>query len=170
MSVPAETTTPPLPWQHVADVSIGGLYAIGFVPGTEDVLVISQQGRGVYRATSAERVARDRDNTWGWYDRQMKQAVAIGPYAGQSIAVVGVDGGQMATTTVDGWLLSKSAAGRLCLSSPAGTRADFSPRWRGELLRAFGFSESGRCLAVAVGAHTLELYARLGNDEPGPDS
>jgi hypothetical protein len=36
----------------------------------------------------------------------------------------------------------------------------FSPRWRGEEVRAYGFSEDGESLAVAVGSHTVEVYSR----------
>ena len=47
-------------WEIRAEVAVGGLTAVGFVPGSSLVLVVSHQGRGVVDFISGERVARDR--------------------------------------------------------------------------------------------------------------
>ena len=98
--MPTRSAEPPAPWGVVAEIAVGGLHSIGFVPKTDVLLVISQSGRGLFDGTTGARLARDRDASWEWY-------------------------------------------------------AD-----SGEEARAFGFSDSGQVLAVAVASHTVELYAR----------
>lgn len=158
MNLPCPPPIPP-PWRLVAEVPIGGLYAIGFAAGSEDVLVVSQDGRGLIRATTGNRVARDYDHSWSWYAKAPPTAQGIGPCASECVAVSGVDGGRLLTETPDGWflVLGKDV---LAIVSPDGQRTEFSPRWQGEPVRAFSFSPSGRSLAVAVSSHTLELYTR----------
>jgi len=51
---------PPEPWRHVASHGIGGLTDIGYGEGSDLLLVVSHNGRGVFDCLSGERVARDR--------------------------------------------------------------------------------------------------------------
>jgi hypothetical protein len=46
-----------------ADMAIGGLTEVGFVPGSSLLLVMSHQGRGLLSWGSGDRVARDRQET-----------------------------------------------------------------------------------------------------------
>ena len=41
----------PSPWSVIGGSSVGGLTDIGFVPNTDDLLVVSSQGRGAIRHT-----------------------------------------------------------------------------------------------------------------------
>ena len=59
MAAQHKPVEPPWPWRLVVEVAVGGLHSIGFVPGTECVLVVSSAGRGLHRADTGERVARD---------------------------------------------------------------------------------------------------------------
>jgi hypothetical protein len=153
-------TDPPSPWRPVAQIPVGGLHSIGFVNDTENLLVVSQDGRGLLHGSTGDRVSRDRDTSWTWYDADGPRALGIGPYEGTWVPVAGLDGGHLPTSTSDGWRLVVSSPNELSLAPPEGTQVQFSPRWSGEELRAFGFSDSGKHVAVAVGSHTVELYKR----------
>jgi len=153
-------TQPPEPWRFITAVAVGGLHSIGFVPRSENLLVVSSSGRALLRAHTGERLARDRDDSWAWYDESGPRALGIGEHAGVWVPVAGLDGGQLSIVTADGWRLVVPATDRVALSAPTGSSSPFAPRWVGEELRAFGFSESGLTVAVAVGSHTLELYGR----------
>lgn len=149
----------PPPWRLAAEIAVGGLHSIGFVPGTSIVLIVSQQGRGLHDATTGNRLARDRDDSWIWYDPSGPAAFGIGDYADARIQVAGLDGGQLRTRTDDDWRLASNGAE--VLLGKLGNMVPFSPRWPGEEIRAYGFADSGESLAVAVGSHTVEVYTRV---------
>jgi hypothetical protein len=152
--------TLPAPWRLVADVAVGGLHSIGFVPQTEELLVVSQQGRGLVSAVTGARVARDPDASWSWFDERRGTALGLGAHERIWVVVSGLADGTLPQTTGDGWSLSVGAGDRLCLAPPGGVAVDFAPHWEGEPLRGFGFSDSGMSIAVGVGGHTVELYGR----------
>jgi hypothetical protein len=92
-------------WRKVADLAIGGLTEVGFaVPRL--MLVVSHQGRAVLDWVTGARVARDRQETGGWFDASRPAAAGIGPLAGQWVAVAGLAGGSLPVTTADGWQAS----------------------------------------------------------------
>jgi hypothetical protein len=150
----------PEPWRLVAEVGVGGLHSIGFVAQSEDLLIVSQQGRGLVSAATGVTLARDPDASWSWFDDRRSAALGLGPHDRTWVTVSGLAEGRLPQTTVDGWSLSVGADDRLCLVAPGASPIAFSPRWEGEPLRGFGFSDSGRSIAVGVGGHTVELYGR----------
>jgi hypothetical protein len=155
----ANTVDPPDPWRLVAEVAVGGLHSLGFIPQTDELLVVSQQGRGLIDGLTGERLARDPDDSWDWYCEDAACARGLGRHADVWVSLAGLAGQSTAITTQDGWALSLGADGRLVLDH-GGASVAFSPRWSGEPVRGFAFSGSGKCLAVGVGGHTVELYAR----------
>ena len=54
-------STPPIPWKLVASVAIGGLRSVGFDRNSDNLLVVSSQGRGVLDCITGEKIARDYD-------------------------------------------------------------------------------------------------------------
>ena len=48
-------STPPIPWKLVASVAIGGLRSVGFDRNSDNLLVVSSQGRGVLEKIQEKR-------------------------------------------------------------------------------------------------------------------
>jgi hypothetical protein len=133
------------PWRKVADVAIGGLTEVGFVPGSPLLLVVSHQGRGVLSLPSGNRVARDRQETGSWFDVSRPAVLGIGPLDGRWIEVAGLAGGHLPVTTLDGWHARLADRG-VALSGPAGESVDLDEP---EEIHAFGFSPDGATFIVA---------------------
>jgi hypothetical protein len=133
------------PWKKVADVAIGGLTEVGFVPGSALLLVVSHQGRGLVSLATGDRVARDRQETGSWFDASRPAALGIGPLDGQWMEVAGLAGGRLPVTTADGWQ-ARSARRGVALAGPAGESAEVSEP---EEIRAFGFSPDGAIFIIA---------------------
>lgn len=152
--------TLPEPWHLVAELAVGGLHSIGFIPQAEELLIVSQQGRGLVSAATGARLARDPDASWKWFDDRRGAALGVGAHERTWVTASGLAVGTLPQTTSDGWSLSVGADGRLCLTPPGGTAVAFAPRWEREPVRGFGFSDSGRSLAVGVGGHPVEPYGR----------
>lgn len=144
-------------WRKIAVLAVGGLTEVGFAPGSDHLLVVSHQGRGLLDCRTGERVARDDDEGFGWFDSARRVARAIGPLAGLEIEVAGLSGGVLPTATPDGWR-AEAVAGGVVLTGPGGDRLEVDDP---EDLRAFGFSPDGRFLVVAS-SPTLHLYGRAG--------
>ncbi|MEU6675333.1 hypothetical protein [Streptomyces sp. NPDC046925] len=168
----------PAPWVRVAYTPVGGLLGIGFASHPEDgrdlVLVVSHDGHGLFDAVTGEKIARDRDPD---PDDGVPDAVSdlscpgLGPISGTRVAIAGLFGGGLHTTTADGWTLEAvtpawpndrvllSTDGGLPHSGPHGEQwwhifhADYSE------LRASGFSPSGTTIAVATSSD-ISLWTR----------
>ncbi|MEV7562388.1 hypothetical protein [Streptomyces sp. NPDC089795] len=177
--VPAPATwrpvfdTDPYPW-----VPVGGLLGIGFAshPDTGDdlVMVVSNDGHGLFDARTGEKIARDRDPG---PEHSTPDAVpdlscpGLGPVAGHRVRIAGLFGGGLHTTTEDGWTLEVVSPAwpndRVLLSTDGGLphTGPHGERWwhifhsRHSTLRAVGFSPSGRTLAVATSSD-LSLWHR----------
>lgn len=48
----------PAPRSVIGGSAVGGLTDIGFVPGTDDLLVVSSQGRGLFDTLTSENISR----------------------------------------------------------------------------------------------------------------
>jgi hypothetical protein len=157
---------PPEPWHAVAVHAVGGLTDIGYAPDSDLLLVVSHDGHGVFDGLTGERRARDPeplDNTW--HDPVHLVATGIGPLADQRIRLAGLWCGGLTRITVDGWRLDvvspSWADDAVFLVPPRGDlyRGDATKLLDWDQVRAAGFSETGRTLAIAQ-AHTLYLFAR----------
>jgi hypothetical protein len=160
----------PKPWlrKHVAKV--GGLFAVGYAPGSDVVLVVSHDGRGVFNALSGERLARESGQPHSsWFSEIPYRARGIGPLSDRSLQLSGLHGGGLPTVTGDGWsvevvpvdwpdhIVFLQPPNRCVLvedRSAGCTRIDVT-----EQLRAVGFSETGRSLVVATSSD-ITFYVR----------
>ncbi len=133
------------PWKKVADVAVGGLTEVGFVPQSSLLMVASHQGRGLFDLVTGDRVARDEQETGGWFDASRPAVLGIGPLDGQWIKVAGLAGGRLPVTTADGWRARLADRG-VALSGPAGELVKVNEP---EEIRAFGFSPDGATFIVA---------------------
>ncbi|WP_405940949.1 hypothetical protein [Streptomyces sp. NBC_00207] len=170
----------PVPWRPVFDplVPVGGLLGIGFAthPDTGDdlVMVVSNDGHGLFDSVTGEKIARDRDPD---PDDSTPDAVpdlscpGLGPVAGSRVRIAGLYGGGLHTTTDDGWTLEVVSPAwprdRVLLSVDGGVphSGPHGEQWWHVFhsyyseLRAVGFSPSGRTLAVATSSD-LTLWTR----------
>lgn len=144
-------------WSHTR-VAVGGLRAVGFGPETELLLVRSTSGLGVFDARGT-RLARDP----GAADLDTEHGQrGIGPLAGATVTMS--DDPRPRSKTADGWALYRvgphaivtSAQHTGGLTRPTGA---FRVPTLDEI-RGFAWSDSGRCLAIADGGHSVDVYVR----------
>ena len=161
----------PRPWRCVTNAAVGGLTEVGFAEGTEWLLVVSWQGRGVFDGRTGLRVARDDnppDNSW--YDGLRLVARGIGPIEDQWVRIAGLHGGGFPRITVDGWKLTQIAPDwpeeSIVLEPPGGSVlierfAKGCVRLAEDSFRAFGFSDSGASFLLAM-SHSVLIWHRDG--------
>ncbi|MGP4113654.1 hypothetical protein ACTWP5_22435 [Streptomyces sp. 4N509B] len=175
----APVTPAPAPWRPVfrphPAIPIGGLFGVGFAPDparTDDelLMVVSQEGLGVFHVATGVLLARDRDPDPGSTEPSGPQLTVkgIGPLAGLPIPVAGLYGGGLHSMTSDGWTIDVVSPDwphhRVLLSTdgglyhgPTGTHwwhihhATLAP------LRTAGFSPSGNALVVATSTSLMLL-------------
>ena len=154
---------PPTPWRRLPVHAIGGLFGVGYAAGSDLLIVLSSQGRGVFDCLSGKKLARDYNEAHDFFDSIRLTAIGFGPMAGQSIRIGGLFGGGLPLTTADGWCLDTQARGwpthSVFLTAP-GSR---DPVCIGEdgvcELRACGFSETGRSFVIATSCD-LTMFTR----------
>jgi hypothetical protein len=157
------------PWLQVAVHPIGGLLQVGYGEGSDLLLVVSSDGRGVFDCQTGQKIAHDRSDASTFFDPVQLMVDGIGPLAGQSIRTAGLHGGSLLSTTSDGWTLEtqigRRSIRRVILSGPS----DFQPTCVGDdavcELRAFGFSETGKSFVIATTAD-LTICTRLAESAP----
>ncbi|MCJ8282366.1 MAG: hypothetical protein MJK14_21675 [Rivularia sp. ALOHA_DT_140] len=97
-----EIQKPPPPWKLKTVISVGGLCSVGFDRNTENLLILSHQGRGVVDCSTGKKTARDYQD---YYENQYLEAEGIGCLNGKFIKMTGLDGGGLPISTEDGWNL-----------------------------------------------------------------
>jgi hypothetical protein len=102
---------PPAPWRPRGAHAVGGLTDVGFGRGTDLLLVVSHDGRGVFDCLTGARVARDpsmpEPDEDDWQDTHELEAEGIGPLAGQTVRTSGLAGGGLPEGTPDGWVAER---------------------------------------------------------------
>lgn len=93
----------PPPWRIVGGSSIGGLTEVGFADGSDDLLVVSSQGRGIFDCVTGERIARDPIEMFPNPDDSELTAPGIGKHVSTIFRLAGLHGGGLAAYTRDGW-------------------------------------------------------------------
>lgn len=95
----------PAPWSVIGGSAVGGLTEIGFVPGTDDLLVVSSQGRGLFDTLTGEKLARDSDEFFDNPDPTGLTAPGIGRASNSTVPLAGLHGGGLPRITHDGWII-----------------------------------------------------------------
>lgn len=172
--IPLVQPLPP-PWRVTANWPIGGLFAVGYAPGTDLLLVLSWQGRGLFDCLNGQMLARDPSDVLPHIDQTRLIAEGIGPLAGESIRVAGLFGGGLAKTTSDGWFLEVRAMAwpthSVFMRSPDARSSDLCIGDDGACeMRACGFSETGRSFVIATTCE-LSVFTRPagGGDDSAAD-
>lgn len=150
----------PVAWRLSATQAVGGLTDVGFISGTDFLLVLSRQGRGIYDCLTGERVARDRDVDYP-FDTSSLTAPAFADFATHTVHTAGLHGGGLALTTDDGWSIEHFVFDwpeTIVTLSPPGQSSEYATLGRPTTIyrlqsdsttRAFGFSPTGRSLVLA---------------------
>jgi hypothetical protein len=164
---PAAST---LPWRRLGAIAVGGLQHVGFASGRDLLLVLSSSGRGVIDCATGQRLARD-DGEY-YPDIGSLEAEGIGPLAGETVHVTGIDGGGLTRGTKDGWgielhplswpeeELFLCPPGQTMLWQPAGDQPGLLKLQPfPTTLVAYGFSPTGRSLVIATSSD-VEIFHR----------
>lgn len=157
----------PQPWKAHA-LAVGGVGAVGFAQGEDQLVVVSHNGLGIFDLGTFERIARDVGPFH--FDAEECRVGGIGPSAAVHASVFGLQGAyrtdrQLPTTSPDGWNVTCSEPGPgadaadviVSLRAP-GTGAG-APIGCFEPLYAVGFSPYGTALAIAE-SHTITVLTR----------
>lgn len=161
---------PPAPWRKASVHTVGGLTGVGFAEGSDLLLVVSHQGRGLFDCPCGTRIARDEEPPHrGWYDPIRLIATGIGPLCDQPIRIAGLHGGGLPTCTDDGWRTTKIAPDwprESIVLDPRNSTVLVEGLSHGSIriaedidIRAHGFSETGLSLIVAT-ADRVEVWNR----------
>lgn len=150
----------PDPWKLVATFAVGGLRSVGFDRESENLLVVSSQGRGVIDCLTGEKVARDYEE---FHENETKlEAQGIGILSDRTIRMSGLFGGGLPSITEDGWQLEcvtlKWPEQMLILLPPSshlygsvtGHPDTMTKIFEDSCIRAYGFSYSGKSLIIAT--------------------
>ena len=150
------------PWRLVTETSVGGAIAAGFDRATDELLVVTSNGQGIFSTTTGHRVYRNRNESG--YDHERLEAKRLDITTHRPILMAGDDGGGLRRTTSDGWtieilqmkwptsysILQPPGASIYFLASQwehRGKDASFQVLMKSEGLPvAFGFSWSGKSL------------------------
>lgn len=158
------------PWTQTTVMAVGGLSAIGFDRSCEDMLVTSSSGQSVVDGATGEVLYRNRDADG--LDVSALKGTRLDHPADERFDMAGLMGGGLRRVSDDGWSVDTMRGA--CLLHPPGASVQFlDPKWDSynkdatfylldhshEALRAFGFSWSGRTLAVAT-PNMLMLWGR----------
>jgi hypothetical protein len=165
----SKVSKPQEPWKLVAGAAIGGLRSVGFDRNSDQLLVVSSQGRGVFDCISGERLARNPDEYFG--KEVHLEAEGIGPLEGKTITVAGLLGGGLPRVTEDGWCIELVTIdwpdvdillvepGSSLYGSLYGKPDAFQKIGSDSELRACGFSHTGKSFVIATSSDLI-IYAR----------
>jgi hypothetical protein len=150
----------PYPWKLVATFAVGGLRSVGFDRESENLLIVSSQGRGVIDCLTGEKVARDYEE---FYENETSlEAQGIGILSDRTIRMSGLFGGGLPSITEDGWRIEcvtlKWPEQMLILLPPSshlygsvtGHPDTMTKIFEDSCIRAYGFSYTGKSLIIAT--------------------
>jgi hypothetical protein len=159
----------PDPWRLVTIVAVGGLRSVGSDRESENLLVVSSQGRGVIDCLTGEKVARDYKEFYE--DETSLEAQGIGILSDRTIRMSGLFGGGLLRITQDGWQVEcvtlRWPEQMLILLSPdshlygsiTGGSDTITKLFEDSCIRAYGFSYTGKSLIIAT-TSDVTVFAR----------
>lgn len=157
-----------MPWKSVGAFAVGGLTDVGFGPGSDNLLVISSQGRGLFDCISGKKIARDYDDFD--FSTSSLEAEGIGSVEGTMIRTSGLHGGGLAKLTSDGWCAEELfidwpeatlllvEPGSWALGKAFDKPANYTKVGVESEIRAWGFSPTGNSLALATSSDLMIFF------------
>ncbi|MBD1857982.1 hypothetical protein H6F69_20485 [Leptolyngbya sp. FACHB-1624] len=155
----------PDPWKRLAAFSIGGLRSVGYDRESDNLLVVSSQGRGVIDCLKGQKIARDDEE---YYENETYlEAQGIGILSDRIIRMAGLFGGGLPTITEDGWQLecvTLSFPEQMVILLPPNSYLYSKPNRMTKIyedadIRAYGFSYSGKSFVIATPSD-VTIFAR----------
>ena len=164
-----DVTEPPKAWRLLTVISVGGLRSIGFSKKSENLLIVSSQGRGVIDCKTGNKVSRDYED---YYENDCQlEAEGIGPIENETINLAGLFGGGLPTTTEDGWSIENVSLswpeesillvepGSDLYGSTHNYPDHFTKIYEDACIRAYGFSYTGNNIVIAT-TSDVTIYKR----------
>ncbi|PSK92698.1 hypothetical protein [Taibaiella chishuiensis] len=154
-------------WQRKEEHAVGGLLELGFQPGTDMLMVLSAQGRGIFDCISGQRVARDRNTDYPGADTN-GAVPGFGPLAGERVTCGGFEyPNPLKQATADGWEVrifslpeaKNDKAARLCIYNIHTKVQHKIASFPYGIDRAYGFSDTGRSF-IAGSSPDLLIWSR----------
>jgi hypothetical protein len=161
-------------WTHKNTFGIGGLENIGYAPKQDYLMVLSSQGQGIFDCIAGEKIAQlNNDSDW-WqnFNQETNSIKGFDILDKTEISTCGLFGqNNLLKSTSDGWTLTVSnpepddkpfemyLVQKIHLVSPDKKEKIFITKDGPCELRAFGFSETGKSLIVALSCD-LTIYSR----------
>jgi hypothetical protein len=163
-------SNPPIPWKLLASVAIGGLRSVGFDRNSDNLLVVSSQGRGVLDCITGEKIARDYDE---YYENEVYlEAEGIGALSNKIIRMSGLCGGGLPISTKDSWTLESVTLNwpeqMIILLPPNSFLYGSLSRHKDDMTKvaedscviAYGFSYTGQTFIVATTSE-INIFNRV---------
>ena len=162
--------SPPDPWALKAYVSVGGLQSVGFDRTSDNLLIVSSQGRGVVDCLTGEKIARDYEDYFE--GEESLEVRGIGILSGKNIRMAGLYGGGLPIYTEDGWTLESVTLSwpeeMILLVEPDSdlygstyNQADnFTLIEQSASIRAYGFSYTNKSFVIAT-TSDVAIYSRI---------
>lgn len=160
-------------WTHRNTFAIGGLQNVGYAPKQDFLIVLSSQGEGIFDCISGEKIDR-LHNDMAWLERIDETTSAVTGFGCLENIQIPISGSygdyNHPKKSADGWTLSalrpvrlllfKSASHHVYLTSPDNQKKSLIAEEGACELRAFGFSDTGRSLIVALSCELI-IYSRV---------
>jgi hypothetical protein len=159
-------------WSHKNTYAIGGLENIGYADNSDNLIVLSSQGRGIFNCVTGEKINRDSIDWWSQFDELTSTINGFGLLENAIIKTSGLYGKYLLPKeTTDGWSLvkrenefddhpfEKNLVTKIFLASPTKEQIIFISKDGPCELRSFGFSPTGHSLIVALSCE-LTIWSR----------
>lgn len=159
-------------YKYLQTFAIGGLQNIGYFKGTDHLVVLSTQGRGVFNCLTAEKILRNANDWWSDYNDDDNTVGGFDSLGNERVKTYGLFGGdKLPSRNLEGWELivsdpepedapfEKYTIHKVFLVDPAGTKYFVTKDGPCEL-RAFGFSESGKTFVIGSSCE-LVIWAKV---------
>lgn len=159
-------------WTHKNTFAIGGLENIGFVNESDNLVVLSSQGKGIFNCVNGEKIFRSDEEWWKDFDQTNSTVKGFDFLKGIKIKTGGLHAEDfLSKKTNDDWKIvasekqpddhpfEKYLVTKIFLNSPDNSEKFFICKDGACELRAFGFSETGKSLVVATSCE-LVIWSR----------
>lgn len=159
-------------WTHKNTYAIGGLENVGYANNSDNLVVLSSQGKGIFNCLTGEKTFRDPSNWWQGFNESDCSINGFGLLNEIIIKTCGLYGDDFLNKeTSDGWTLlkmekepddppfEKYLVNKIFLQSPTKELMILISKDGPCELRVFGFSTTGNSLIVASSCE-LTIWSR----------
>jgi hypothetical protein len=159
-------------WKHKNTFAIGGLENVGFANGSDHLIVLSAQGKGIFNCFTGEKMFRSEEEWWKDFDEKESTVKGFDFLENATIKICGLHGeDKLSKKTSDGWTITASEktpddhpfekylVTKIFLNNPDHSQSIFITKDGPCELRVFGFSETGKSLIVGTSCD-LVIWSR----------